>query len=60
VILISLLLRLDGNQITSAFRIYAPLIFMGFLVIAFRIVLIPNELVNLILPPTLLICMLWQ
>ena len=60
VILISLLLRLDGNQITSAFRIYAPLIFMGFLVIAFRIVLIPNELVNLILPPTLLVCMLWQ
>ena len=60
VILISLLLRLDGSQIKSAFRIYAPLIFMGFLVISFRIVLIPNDLVNLILPPTLLICMLWQ
>ena len=60
VILISLLLRLDGSQIKSAFRIYAPLIFMGLLVIAFRIVLIPNDLVNLILPPALLICMLWQ
>ena len=60
VILISLLLRLDGSQIKSAFRIYAPLIFMGFLVIAFRIVLIPNDLVNLILPPVLLVCMLWQ
>ena len=60
VILISLLLRLDGSQIKSAFRIYAPLIFMGFLVIAFRIVLIPNDLVNLVLPPTLLVCMLWQ
>ena len=60
VILISLLLRLDGSQIKSAFRIYAPLIFMGLLVIAFRIVLIPNDLVNLILPPTLLVCMLWQ
>ena len=60
VILISLLLRLDGSQIKSAFRIYAPLIFMGLLVIVFRIVLIPNDLVNLILPPSLLICMLWQ
>ena len=60
VILISLLLRLNGNQIKSAFRIYAPLIFMGFLVITFRIVLIPNDLVDLILPPALLVCMLWQ
>ena len=60
VILISLLLRLDGSQIKSAFRIYAPLIFMGLLVIVFRIVLIPSDLVNLILPPTLLVCALWQ
>lgn len=60
VILFSLLLRLDGSQIKSAFRIYAPLIFMGFLVIAFRIVLIPNDLVNLMLPPALLVCMFWQ
>ena len=60
VILISLLLRLDGSQIKSAFRIYAPLIFMGFLVISIRIVLMPNDLVNLILPPVLLICMFWQ
>ncbi|MBR6494021.1 MAG: mechanosensitive ion channel family protein, partial [Prevotella sp.] len=60
VILISLLLRLDGSQIKSAFRIYAPLIFMGLLIIVFRIVLIPNDFVDLILPPLLLICMLWQ
>ena len=60
VILISLILRLEGDQIKSAFRIYAPLIIMGFLVISFRIVLIPNDLVNLIFPPVLLICTLWQ
>ncbi|MCR5130046.1 MAG: mechanosensitive ion channel [Prevotella sp.] len=60
VILISLLLRVDGSQIKSAFHVYLPLMFMGFLVISFRIVLIPNDLVNLILPPTLLLCMLWQ
>ncbi len=60
VILISLLLRLDGSQMKSAFRIYAPLMIVGFLVISFRIVLIPNALVNLIFPPILLVCTLWQ
>ncbi len=60
VILISLLLRVDGNQIGSAFRIYSPLIFVGFLVIAFRIILIPKELVNLFFPPVLLITVFWQ
>lgn len=60
VILISLLLRVDGSQIKSAFKIYAPLIVIGFIVITFRIVLIPNDLVNLIFPPILLICALWQ
>ena len=60
VILISLLLRVNGNQIKSAFRIYTPLIAMGFIVFAFRIILIPNELVDLLFPPILLVCALWQ
>ena len=60
VILISLLLRVKGEQIKSAFRIYAPLIAIGFVVIGCRIILIPNELVNLVLPPILLLCALWQ
>ena len=60
VILFSLLLRVKGDQIKSAFRIYTPLIAVGFLVIAFRIILIPNELVNILFPPILLICALWQ
>ncbi len=60
VILISLLLRVDGRQIHSALRIYAPLLFVGFIVIVFRIILIPRELVNLIFPPLLLLCTLWQ
>ena len=60
VILISLLLRVKGKQIKSAFRIYTPLIAMGFIVFAFRIILIPNELVNMLFPPVLLICALWQ
>ena len=60
VILISLLLRVRGDQIKSAFRIYTPLLTVGFLVIGFRIILIPNELVNILFPPILLICALWQ
>ena len=60
VILVSLLLRVTGDQIKSAFRIYAPLVLVGFLVIAFRIILIPNELVNMLFPPILLVCMFWQ
>ena len=60
VILISLLLRVRGDQIKSAFCIYTPLIAMGFIVFAFRIILIPNELVNMIFPPALLICCIWQ
>ena len=60
VILTSLLLRVKGDQVGSAFRIYAPLIAVGFIVIGCRIILIPNELVNLVLPPVLLFCALWQ
>ena len=59
-ILISLLLRVKGDQIKSAFRIYSPLIFIGFLVIAFRIILIPNELVNMVFPPILVAATFWQ
>jgi small-conductance mechanosensitive channel len=60
VILISLLLRVGGDQIRSAFYIYAPLVFIGFIVISFRIILIPNELVSLVFPPVLLACSIWQ
>ena len=60
VILVSLLLRVKSDQLGSAIRIYAPLIAVGFIVIGCRIILIPNELVNLVLPPVLLLCALWQ
>ncbi len=60
VILISLLLRVDGKSIKSAFHIYAPLLIVGFIVITFRIILVPNDLANLIFPPILLICSIWQ
>lgn len=60
VILLSLLIRLNGRQITYGLRIYSPIMAMCFLVIAFRIILIPNNLSGLILPPVLLACTVWQ
>ena len=59
-IFISLLIRLTGNQIKSGFRIYTPIMLMSFVVIAFRIIFIPNNLVQLIFPPILLLFTLWQ
>ena len=59
VILVSILLRVDNDKIKNTFRIYSPLMLVGFIVIVFRIILIPNDLVNLIFPPVLLLCALW-
>lgn len=60
VILVSILLRVDNDKIKNTFRIYSPLMLVGFTVIVFRIILIPNDLVNLIFPTVLLLCALWQ
>ncbi len=60
VILLSLLVRLNGNQIKSGFRIYTPVMLMGFVVIVFRVIFIPNNLVNLVFPPLLAVFTLWQ
>ena len=60
VILVSLLIRLDDKQIRAGVRSYMPFIFMAFLVVVFRIILIPNNLVNLIYPPIMLIFTGWQ
>ena len=59
VILVSILLRVDNDKIKNTFLIYSPLMLVGFIVIVFRIILIPNDLVNLIFPPVLLLCALW-
>lgn len=60
VILVSLLIRLNDNQIRAGVRSYIPFIIMAFVVIVFRMVLIPNNLVNLIYPPILLLFTIWQ
>lgn len=60
VILLSLLVRLDAEQMRNGLRIYAPVLTGCFLVIVFRILLIPSTLVSLAFPPMLLACALWQ
>ena len=60
VIFLSLYIRLKGEQMRHAAIIYLPLMSLSFVVILFRIVLIPNLMVNLIFPPVLLCFCIWQ
>jgi len=60
VILLSLLIRLNGTQIRNGFKTYAPIMAMCFVVIFFRIILIPNDLTDLIMPPIMLAATVWQ
>ena len=59
-VFLSLYVRLKGEQMRHAAIIYTPLMLLAFIVILFRIVLIPNAVVNLIFPPILLIFAIWQ
>ena len=56
IIILSVLARLQPHQLRHTYLVYSPLIFVSFIVIVFRIVLIPNALVNLIFPPIILLC----
>ena len=60
VIFLSLYIRLKGKQMLHAALIYTPLMVLAFVVIMFRIVLLPNSILNLIFPPLLLCFTLWQ
>lgn len=59
-IFISLIIRLNGQQIRHGAKIYTPFILMSLIVICFRIILIPNTLVNILFPPLLLLFTIWQ
>lgn len=60
VILVSLLIRLNGDQIKSGFKVYMPITVMGAIIIIIRIILVPSSVVSLIFPPILIIFALWQ
>ena len=59
-IFLSLYIRLRGEEMRHAAIIYLPLMLTAFFVILMRIVLIPNMLVNLVLPPIMLALCIWQ
>ena len=60
IILLSLYIRLRDIVMRHAVLAYSPLIVMAFIVILFRIVLLPNSVINLIFPLILLLCAIWQ
>ncbi len=60
-ILTSIIIRTDSaEEGKKSLRIYAPIIVMYFTIIVFRIIFIPNSLVNIIFPPLLLGFTIWQ
>ncbi len=59
-ILISLLIRLKAKQCNHGVAIFMPFISMALIIIFFRILLIPNNIINLICPPILLTLTIWQ
>ena len=59
-ILASLLIHMDAVKVRGGIKLYLPIILLGLIVITFRIIFIPNRLVNLILAPILLLFIIWQ
>ena len=60
VILIALLLRLEPRQLKYGVRLYLPTFCMALAVIGFRVVFMPNTLMNFIFPPVLIAFFVWQ
>ena len=60
VLSLSLLIRLKDNEVGHGFHIYAPISIMGLIIIFFRIVFIPNNIVMLFFPPVVLGFTIWQ
>lgn len=56
----SLCIRLDNTEFKKALLVYSPVIILSLLIICFRIIFIPNALINIIFPPILLAFAIWQ
>ncbi|MCQ2116231.1 MAG: mechanosensitive ion channel family protein [Bacteroidales bacterium] len=59
-IMSSMLVHVRPEQLKPTANIYLPIIVMGLIVIFFRIIFIPNRLINLIYPPLMLGFSIWQ
>ena len=56
----SMLIRLDRSRNRSTLLAYLPTLIMAFMVIYFRIIFIPNSVINLVFPLVVLLSTLWQ
>ncbi len=56
----SILIRMSGAAAKNAVRGYLPIIVMCLIIISFRIIFIPNRLINIIFPPILVGFSFWQ
>ena len=59
-ILISLLIRIRGDQARASLRIYVPTLLLAFVCILMRAIFLPASAVPLFFPPTLLLFIIWQ
>ena len=59
-ILLALLFRLKPNQLKHGFKLYMPTLCMALMVIGFRVVFMPNALMNIVFPPLLIAFFFWQ
>ena len=60
VIMLSIIIRMDGDTVKSGTKLYVPVLVVGFVVFFFRIVFLPNTVVNMVFPALLLVCTVWQ
>ena len=59
-IFVSLLIRIRGEQARASLRIYIPTLLLAFMSILLRAIFLPASVVPLILPPALLVFIIWQ
>lgn len=59
-IVLSILLRVTGDEMRNTYRLYYPLIAVAFIVFVFRIVLIPSVVMTVFFPPILIAATIWQ
>src|SRR5574344_91855 len=59
-ILMSLLIHLKPEQVSKGLWLYMPIAILALLVIACRVVFVPNSLINIFLFPLLLLAFVWQ
>lgn len=60
VVMLSILIRFDADSLKRGMRLYAPILFVGFLVISLRVIFTPNKMMNLVVPLLLASTFVWQ